>query len=214
MLVDVLGTMSHTDVAEDQEMDVEGDYNDEGEYDEGDDELFDDEDAEEAAEAVARQLGDALWADISKAYAQQGSIQLAEALESLTNPPSPHPPSPRHLSPSLSEEGDDEETLANATQLVLDLSTSQPFLHQVLSNTFVPQAQGDTLLEVLTRLAETKTVAPELAESLSCLVQSVADGDLYDMSKKSDMSRGYERPVQETAAPGQVLGIFGTPGTL
>ncbi|KAF8518220.1 hypothetical protein JB92DRAFT_3142119 [Gautieria morchelliformis] len=190
----------HTDEAltENHEMDVEGDYNDdEGEYDEGEDGLFDDEDAEEAAEAVAKQLGDALWADISKAYAQQESSQPAKTPGSL-----PQPPSPRSPSPSFSEERDDEETLANAVQLVLDLSSSQPPLYQILSKTLVPQAQDDTLLEVLTKLAETKTVTSELAESLSCLVQSVADSHPYDMSKKEVLS-GPDQSAVEARDSGQ-----------
>lgn len=173
-------------IMENQEMNVEGDYDD-VDYDEGEDDLFDDEDAEEAAAAVAKQLGDALWADISKAYAQQGSVQPVEAPGSSTYPPSPSPP--------LSEEGDDEETLVAATQFVLDLATNHPSLRQVLSNTPVPQAHFENLLEVLTRLTETKTVTPELAESLSGLVQSIADGELYDISKKNVLSPQYEQPV-------------------
>jgi hypothetical protein len=194
----------HTDEAltEDHEMDGEGDYDDDGgEYDEGDDGLFDDEDAEEAAEAVAKQLGDALWADISKAYAQQESSQPAKTLGSLPQPPSPCSPSP-----SFNEERDDEETLANAVRLILDLSSSQPSLHHILSETLVPQAQDDTLLEVLTKLAETKTVTSELAESLSCLVQSVADSELYDISRKEIMPE----PDQSIAYSEQVRGNFGS----
>lgn len=188
-------------VGEEQEMDIEGDYNDERDYDE-DDELFDEEDAEEAAEAVAKQLGDALWADISKAYAQQGRVQPVE--------PSQRLPSPLPSSLSLNEEGDDEETLANAIQLVLDLSASQPSLRQVLSNTLVSRAQDNTLLDVLTRLVETKTVSPELAQSLSCVVQSIADGELYNVSKKNAVLPGQE----VAAASGKVSGGFGILATL
>jgi hypothetical protein len=175
-------------VAEDQDMEDEGDYNEEQEYDE----VFDEEDAEEAAEAVVKQLGDALWADISKAYAQQGAIQLTAASEPSREPLSPHP-----SSPSLSEEGDDEDTLANAIQLVLDLSTSQPSLHQVLSTTLVPQIQDEMLLDILTEIAETRTVTPELAQSLSCIVQSVADGGLYDTSRANAVQHGQVQPIEE-----------------
>lgn len=180
------------DTEDHQEMEDEGDYEDQ-DYEEGD-ELFDDEDAAEAAEAVAKQLGDALWADISKAYAQQGAT-----VEPSRGPPSPHP------SPSLSEEGDDEDTLVNAIQLVLDLSTSQPSLRQVLANTLVPQFQDETLLDILTKLVETRTVTPELAQSLSYIVQSLADGEFYDTFQTNAVTPGQVQPIEEHVGPEQAL---------
>ncbi|KAF8584911.1 hypothetical protein K439DRAFT_1564907 [Ramaria rubella] len=60
----------------------DGEYN-EGEYNEGDDGLFYDNDADQEAEAVAKRLGDALWADISKAYTQQAPIQPVEVSEPM-----------------------------------------------------------------------------------------------------------------------------------
>lgn len=168
-------------MAEDQDMDGEGEY--EGErYDEGDDELFDEEDVDEEAEAVAKRLGDALWADISKAYAQQGTAQPVKVPEASEF--SGHPPSPRAPSLSMSEDGDDEETLTNAIQTVLHLAAGQPSLNEVLSGTIVPGSEDQTLLHVLTHVAGMKTVAPELADTLSDLVQSIADGQLFKISGK------------------------------
>ncbi|KAF8591153.1 hypothetical protein K439DRAFT_1062234 [Ramaria rubella] len=184
--------------AGDQEMD-DGEYN-EGEYDEGDDGLFYDDDADQEAEAVAKRLGDALWADISKAYAQQAPIQPVEVSEPMAPSLQSQPPPSRSLSPVVSEEGDDEETLVNAVQMILYFSTDLPSLHEILSGTIVPGTQEGTLLDVLTEIAGSKAVVPELAQTLSDLVQSVADGDFYTLKKTSspDQEQGSsEAPEKE-----------------
>ena len=175
-------------MTEDQDMDGEGEYHDE-DYEGGEDELFGDENADEEAEAVAKQLGDALWADISKAYAQQGAGQQEPPLTSDTRA---RLTSPRLPSPSLSEASDDEQTLVNAIQTVLEWAAGHASLKEVLSDIIVPGTQDQTLLHVLTEATGTKPVSPELADTLSTLVQTIADGEIFNAMENAVMHRDAE----------------------
>jgi hypothetical protein len=150
-----------------EEGDEDKEHLDEEEYEE-DDELFDDE-ADEEAQAMAKQLGDALWADIAKVYTQQTSEQ-------------PIPTDNEAQSPSLlvpNEEYDDNKTLENAIQAVLDLAESHQMLHQALSNTIVPDEEAGSLLDVLIAVAGTRVVSPQLAAALSNLIQGVVDSETF-----------------------------------
>ena len=174
-------------MTEDQDMDGEREYHDE-DYEEGEDEQFI-EDVDEEAEAVAKQLGDALWADINKAYAQRGATQPTQLPR--TSDTQARLSSHIFLS-SPSEEGDDEHTLVNAVQTVLDLAAGHALLNEVLSDTIVPGTKDETLLHVLTEAASAKVVAPELADTLSTLVQAIADGELFNPSENPVADRWAE----------------------
>jgi len=154
-------------VIEDQEMEVydgeEGDYNEE--YD---DELFDD--AEEEAEAMVQQLGAALWADISKVYAQQG-VPL--------NPDGETGIATNGVAPAGSEERDDEETVFVAVQAVLDFADTHASFQKVLSEIIVPGIEENTLYDALVDIVGSKSVTSEMANTLSTLVETVANSEYF-----------------------------------
>lgn len=155
------------DAMEANEMQVEeeeGGY--EEEYDEEEDqedELYDeDDDANQEAEEMAKRLGDALWADISKAFAAT-SAQGRSGVES-------------HV--VHSGERDDDETLVNAVQEVIDLTELHSDLFQKLSEAVIPGSE-DSLFDALTEIVQSKQVSVEQANVVSDLVQSILDGDLF-----------------------------------
>jgi len=153
---------------QDQEMEEyegeEGDYNEE-DYD---DELFDD--AEEEAEAMVQQLGAALWADISKAYAEQG-VQLSADQEVVT--------ATNGMAPVPSEERDDEESVFLAVQAVLDFADTHTSFQRLLSEIIVPGVEENTLYDALVDIAGSKSVTSEMANTLSTLVETVASSEYF-----------------------------------
>ncbi|GJJ08323.1 hypothetical protein Clacol_002534 [Clathrus columnatus] len=125
---------------------------DEQEYEE--DELYDEEEgADQEAEEMAKRLGDALWADISKAFAVTTS-QHQNGIE-------PHT--------AQSEERDDEETLVNAVQEVIDLAENHSEFFHKLSEVLVP-GNEDNLFDTLNDIVQNKQLSVDQANVLSDLV--------------------------------------------
>lgn len=141
-------------------------YNDgDGEYAEGgeeEDELYDDDDdTNQEAEEMAKRLGDALWADISKAFAVTTTIQQqSSAVE------------------AHSEGWVDEEILVDAVQEVIDLTEVHSELLQKLSETPVPNSE-DNLYDALNDILHSRHIAVEQANALADLVQSIVHSDFF-----------------------------------
>lgn len=139
----------------------DGDYAEEGEEE---DELYDDDDdyANQEAEEMAKHLGDALWADISKAFAVTTTTTQQ-----------------RSSAAGVHSEGCvDEEILVDAVQEVIDLTEVHSELLQKLSETPVPNSE-DNLYDALNDIVHNRHVPVEQANVLADLVQSIVHSDFF-----------------------------------
>lgn len=157
-------------MGEDSKMEIsksegEVEYNDVEYAEEGEeeDELYDDDDdyTNQEAEEMAKHFGDALWADISKAFAvttttQQQSSAVGEHSEGCVG----------------------EEILVDAVQEVIDLTEVHSELLQKLSETPVPNSE-DNLYDALNDIIHNRHVPVEQANVLADLVQSIVHGDFF-----------------------------------
>ncbi|TDL25753.1 hypothetical protein BD410DRAFT_606721 [Rickenella mellea] len=117
-----------------------------------------DEDDEDEAEAIARRLGDQLWADINRAHADRaraGSPQTQSLYSAV------------------------EAKAAIATmKTVLAFAAADPQVHSTLLSTLVPGLPGTSVFDAISRSVENGTIAREIAGPLSQVLVTLARSEV------------------------------------
>lgn len=123
---------------------------------EDDDELDDDE--EDEAEAIAKRLGDQLWADINKAHADR-------ALSTNT----------QHISQSQNVQISKKAEAAITTmKTILSFAESDALVNSTLTTTFIPGSKGNNVLAVLKSTIASGVLTREVAGPLSHAIVALA----------------------------------------
>lgn len=126
------------------------DTNDLSSSDESEDEDSEDEDAE----AIARKLGDQLWADIQRARA-------------VVPPPI-----------ALTLKSPKEDAALATTKKVIAFAANDPLVHSTLSAATVPGHPHTNLLELLKKLLDDGRITPQVAGPLSQVLVKLAKSEV------------------------------------
>lgn len=150
---------------EDEEWDEEDE-----DYDEEDDEI------DAHAEEIARQLGEQLWAEINKAQADLAGAappaeDISSAQDTLPTEADNHIPEPAvHLSKK-------EEAAIITMKTILSIVENDSLARATLASTLVPDANGENVLDILTRTVASGNIRKEIAKSLSHILVVLARSD-------------------------------------
>ncbi|KDQ13564.1 hypothetical protein BOTBODRAFT_33572 [Botryobasidium botryosum FD-172 SS1] len=187
--VDLLNSLVNTYAPADEQ-------HEEGDWDEGDEEGYDGEegdddylDAEAQAEEMARQLGHELMAQIGLAFGTGAPSQEV---------PAAPPPPPTAEEPPLSLS---DNPLVATIQTILQHAGSSPEIKVALDETIVPGSDNASLFTVLTNIAASGDVDPDLAESLSELISAIAnaigdDAPVTEPAPKKSKKKGKRKRAE------------------
>ncbi|KAG6866228.1 hypothetical protein C0991_007253 [Blastosporella zonata] len=142
-----------------------------------DNEDFDDEDGDDdidaEAEEIARRLGEELWADLSKAAA--GEVPAADTTSfNIVAPVQPQPAPPAEPAVTASRKGEAAVITINAILAVVE---NDPPARLALASAVLPNTDGDNVLDVLKRLAQSGSVSKAIAVSLGPVLVALARSD-------------------------------------
>lgn len=168
----------------------------------------DEYDPEAEAEAVARELGNQIWAELGQsivttdetttdkngqAAADPEQTSLPEAVAADTKPtnteqphqntnalpPNETPPHPHYSHPPILQPPI-PDPMIETIKTMLSLALSDPHVHYALMTTIVPGpvANGANLYAILTGSVMEGRVNPELAQPLSILISALASGSM------------------------------------
>ncbi|THH08913.1 hypothetical protein EW145_g2383 [Phellinidium pouzarii] len=143
---------------EGQNEDAEEGDDDSEENGDSDNSEEEDED-EDDTEAIARRLGDQLWADIQRARASTAASQ---------------PP----LIPVVVRKSSKEEAALATMKTVLSYAASDPLVYSTLSSTLVPGFGGSTVLEMFSKILEDDRVTRQAAGPLSQVLVKLAKSEI------------------------------------
>ncbi|KAL0958309.1 hypothetical protein HGRIS_000454 [Hohenbuehelia grisea] len=154
-----------------------------GEEEEWDEEGYDEEeddglDAEAEAEAIARQLGEALWADIAKAQANNAAL-----VQQQQQPPPP-PPTEAQVLQGPSKK---EEAALITMKAILGLIESDQTARTTLSLTVIPNTNGANVFDMLVHTINVRRISKDLAMTLSPIMVDLAKSEgLFGSLRLSD----------------------------
>ena len=161
----------------------ESDDNDEDEEEDDDD---DDDDEEEDPEAIARRLGDQLWADIQRARAgattEPPPAPAPASVPAPTPAPAPKPvqsvapkppptAAPENAQPSASTK---EMAALTTMKTILAYAATDPLVHTTLSTTPVPGIEHSNIFDALTHISKTGIINKNTANQLSKVLVKLA----------------------------------------
>lgn len=158
--------------SEEEDDDGEGDGSDNGEDED------EDEDMEDDAEAIARRLGDQLWADIQRARA--GGVTSSTTDQSPESPTDEHPTSIRAFvsSPNTIPKSAKEVAALVTMRTVLAHAATDPLVHSTLMSTPVPGFENTNVLAMLSGIAQSGTISKEVAGPLSQVIVRLAKSEI------------------------------------
>ncbi|KAF8070444.1 hypothetical protein FPV67DRAFT_1413708 [Lyophyllum atratum] len=148
---------------------------DDWEDDEYDDE-GDDEDIDAEAEEIARRLGEELWADISKANADQVA-NVAPAFPDPAVPPVVQPDTTSSVTSSPISSRKGEAAIITMKAILAVVENDAP-ARSALASAIIPNSNGDNVLETLKRLVASGSVFKATALALSPVLVSLARSDV------------------------------------